>query len=171
MTQTPPCPKCGTEVQPSWDWCHACGYDPAGLKPAEPRAAAPAPAPAPRPAARPAVAPPVGEATARSTSPGATTWVAPAPTAAGGGNRVGAVTTVVDIGAARPQAMRDPDWVQQEPRRGLSVAALVGLVAVVAAAVVALVVVTLIVLHRPIGTANDGAQPLGPGLESALTTS
>jgi hypothetical protein len=71
------------------------------------------------------------------------------------------VTTVVDIGAARPQAMRDPDWVQDEPRRGLPVPAMIGLVAVVAAAVVALVVVTLIVLHRPIGTASDGAQPFG----------
>jgi hypothetical protein len=72
------------------------------------------------------------------------------------------VTTLVDPRAARPQAMRDPDWVQREPRHGLSVPALVGLVAVVAAAVVGLVIVTLIVLHRPIGTADNGAQRVGP---------
>ena len=57
--------------------------------------------------------------------------------------------------------MRDPDWVQHEPRHGLPVPTLVGLVAVVAAAVVGLVIVTLIVLHRPIGTADNGAQRVG----------
>ncbi|HVN51904.1 MAG TPA: hypothetical protein VMT43_10750 [Acidimicrobiales bacterium] len=81
------------------------------------------------------------------------------------------MTTVVDIGAARPQAMRDPDWVQDEPRRGLPLPAMVGLVAVVAAAVVALVVVTIIVLHRPIGTANDGAEEIGVGLVAPPQTS
>ena len=33
-TDGPRCPRCATEVQPSWDWCHACGYDPDGLRPA-----------------------------------------------------------------------------------------------------------------------------------------
>jgi hypothetical protein len=51
--------------------------------------------------------------------------------------------------------MRDPDWVQTEGRRGISLPALIGLVAVAAVAVVCLVVVTLIVLHRPIGTSNN----------------
>lgn len=28
------CPNCKTPVQPDWDWCHACGWDPEGLRPA-----------------------------------------------------------------------------------------------------------------------------------------
>ena len=157
MAQTPSCPRCGSEVQPTWDWCHACGFDPAGLKPAE-RPAAPAPAPRAAPAAAPApgAAPP--------------TWVAPAPTAGRARTRE-PVSTLVDVGAARPQAMRDPDWVQTEPRKGLPLPAVVGLVAVVAAAVVGLVVVTLIVLHRPIGTADNGAQQLGAAVAAPGPTS
>jgi hypothetical protein len=27
------CPTCGTEVQPDWDWCHACGFDPESKRP------------------------------------------------------------------------------------------------------------------------------------------
>jgi hypothetical protein len=30
----PRCPTCGSPVQPDWDWCQLCGYDPDGLKPA-----------------------------------------------------------------------------------------------------------------------------------------
>jgi hypothetical protein len=30
----PKCPTCGTAIQPHWDWCHLCGYDPDNLKPA-----------------------------------------------------------------------------------------------------------------------------------------
>jgi len=67
--------------------------------------------------------------------------------------------------------MRDPDWVQTEPRKGLPLPAVVGLVAVVAAAVVGLVVVTLIVLHRPIGTADNGAQQLGAAVAAPGPTS
>ena len=52
------CPQCGTEVQAHWDWCHACGWDPEGLRPAgwaSPApavtgAAAPRPSPPPQPA-------------------------------------------------------------------------------------------------------------------------
>src|SRR5579862_1078837 len=29
----PKCPTCGTAIQPDWDWCHLCGYDPDNLKP------------------------------------------------------------------------------------------------------------------------------------------
>jgi hypothetical protein len=32
-------------VQPDWDWCHACGWDPEGLRPAAPAASAVAPPP------------------------------------------------------------------------------------------------------------------------------
>ena len=167
MARQPACPQCKTAVGPSWDWCHTCGYDPAGLKPegwtpapvpssvAAPTSGAPAPATAPAPVpARPTTPGP-----ASSPATGTSTWVAPAPAGRG---RTTAVTTLVDPGAARPQEMRDPDWVQQEPRHGLPLPAVVGLVAVVAAAVVGLVVVTLIVLHRPIGTADDGAPHIGP---------
>jgi GNAT superfamily N-acetyltransferase len=28
------CPQCGSEVQPDWDWCHACGWDPDAALPA-----------------------------------------------------------------------------------------------------------------------------------------
>lgn len=34
MAHEPICPHCSTVVRPSWDWCMACGFDPAGLKPA-----------------------------------------------------------------------------------------------------------------------------------------
>lgn len=27
------CPKCAAAVQPDWDWCHRCGFDPEGKKP------------------------------------------------------------------------------------------------------------------------------------------
>ncbi len=33
MPHEPICPDCSTVVRPSWDWCMACGFDPAGLKP------------------------------------------------------------------------------------------------------------------------------------------
>ncbi len=32
--EVPRCPTCGAPVQADWDWCHLCGYDPEGLKPA-----------------------------------------------------------------------------------------------------------------------------------------
>lgn len=44
----PTCPECGVGIQPTWDWCQGCGFDPEGLKPAgwQPNAAAvPAPGP------------------------------------------------------------------------------------------------------------------------------
>lgn len=27
------CPQCRADVDPTWDWCHACGFDPEGLRP------------------------------------------------------------------------------------------------------------------------------------------
>jgi len=139
VARTPTCPECLADVLPSWDFCHACGYDPSGLRPTgwgEP-----------------------DDAESDDAS-GVTTaaWVAPAPTATRTAVRAGAVSRLVDPGAARPQEMHDPDWVRAPEHRGLPIPAIVGLVAVVTAAVVGLVVVTLMVLHRPIGTTNDGAQ-------------
>jgi hypothetical protein len=55
------CPQCSVVVQPTWDWCHGCGYDPDGLRDAAMNAsreiapdvpgldAAPPPPPAPPP--------------------------------------------------------------------------------------------------------------------------
>ncbi len=57
MASGPPCPQCGTEVQPGWDWCHRCGFDPENLRPAG-GAAPPAPAPF-APMGSPPAAPPV----------------------------------------------------------------------------------------------------------------
>ncbi len=151
MAPQPTCPQCNADVRPSWDWCHTCGFDPAGLKPTAwtPEAASPATPPAPN------------------------AWVAPAPT----GRPVRsdshrAVTTLIDPEAARPQQMRDPDWVQTAPRRSLPLPALVGLVAVVAAAVVGIIIVTILVLHRPIGTTstNDGALAGHPGRVTIVHT-
>ncbi len=31
---TPKCPSCSAPVQPDWDWCQLCGYDPESLMPA-----------------------------------------------------------------------------------------------------------------------------------------
>lgn len=33
MTEAPGCPECDAVVEPSWDWCQSCGWDPDGLKP------------------------------------------------------------------------------------------------------------------------------------------
>jgi hypothetical protein len=29
----PPCPRCAAPVEPDWDWCQQCGYDPERLRP------------------------------------------------------------------------------------------------------------------------------------------
>jgi hypothetical protein len=41
------CPECDTEVQPTWDWCHVCGWDPDGRRDAGAMRAAPVAAPRP----------------------------------------------------------------------------------------------------------------------------
>src|SRR6478752_7724528 len=33
MSNAMVCPECHSEVEPTWDWCHACGFDPDGLRP------------------------------------------------------------------------------------------------------------------------------------------
>jgi len=33
MSNAMVCPECRSEVEPTWDWCHACGFDPDGLRP------------------------------------------------------------------------------------------------------------------------------------------
>lgn len=42
----PSCPKCGTAVEPTWDWCHSCGYDPEGKRLQQLRQQAADPSPA-----------------------------------------------------------------------------------------------------------------------------
>jgi len=73
MTQEPACPQCGTPVQPTWDWCHACGFDPGGHRAAA-AAAAPPTAPAPAPSTPPVPVPAAAWSAAWSPPP------APAPT-------------------------------------------------------------------------------------------
>ncbi len=146
MSEQPRCPKCHTMVQPSWDWCMGCGYDPAGRRPQVTEAPNAAGVDAPS-VARPA-----------ASRDGAGPWTAPAPLGAIRPLEPGVtqVTTLVGPGAAQPQEMRDPDWVQAPSQRKLPIPAMIGLLVVVAAAIGALVVVTLMVLHRPIGTTSGG---------------
>ena len=140
MATDPRCPKCHATVEPSWDWCMGCGYDPAGRKPAD-----------------------------SDRDPGQP-WSAPAPPGAVRAERPATqVTTLTGPGAAGPQEMRDPDWVQRAERRRLPVPALIGLLAVVAVAIGALIVVTLLVLHRPIGTTGGGALQPRPVITTAWT--
>ena len=35
MSGLPTCPRCGIPVEETWDWCHGCGYDPDGMRPAD----------------------------------------------------------------------------------------------------------------------------------------
>lgn len=79
MITGPPCPKCGTPVQPDWDWCHACGWDPEGLRP-EDAVLSGVPASSPPAAAPPPPAPPTATSSSAPPPP-----VAPrAPEPAGG---------------------------------------------------------------------------------------
>jgi len=163
MAQEPRCPKCHTTVQPSWDWCMGCGYDPAGRKPADWTSAAAPSSPAATIDLSGDAEPGRPSPPSSAPTPGGV-WVAPAPPGAvrprvQQGTRV---TTLVGPDAARPQEMHDPDWVQQPAHRKLPLPALIGLLAVMAAAVGALIVVTLLVLHRPIGTTGGGALPARP---------
>jgi hypothetical protein len=167
VAQQPICPQCNTNVRPSWDWCMTCGFDPAGLKPAgwtpaEPRADAGADS---SNAGMPAngLVPSTVSTSARlgpADESGTAAWIAPSPPQARATGRLAvhtAVTTLTGPGAAGPQEMHDPDWVQAPPRGKLSMVAMIGLLAVVVAAVGGLIVVTLLVLHRPIGTTDDGS--------------
>ncbi len=111
------CPSCGIPVEPSWDWCQNCNYDPVHLKPPDwtpPVDGPPAP-PAPVPAAPPApavvhsgsrtataVAPaPPPPAAAPGTTPGATPGAAPAPAMASS-ERNGSGSTPPDQASDRP---------------------------------------------------------------------
>src|SRR4051794_12463295 len=50
MTETnPQCPRCGVAVQPTWDWCHECGFHPDAVGAIG--AAPPPPPPPPPPSA------------------------------------------------------------------------------------------------------------------------
>lgn len=54
----PRCPQCNAPLQPDWDWCHVCSYDPHGLRPET----TPKPTPTAEPPPGPAPAPPDTEA-------------------------------------------------------------------------------------------------------------
>jgi hypothetical protein len=120
-------------VQPSWDWCLACGYDPEGLRPAGWH---------PEPASLGARIPgPASSSTATLEAPA----TAASPVA----------TTIADV---RPQQISDPDWVQPPPRRRLSLLATAGVLAAIVVAVAGLVFVILMVLHQPVGTTRADTQ-------------
>jgi hypothetical protein len=61
------CPECGTDIQSTWRWCLACGYDPDGRRPtadgAPPTPTRPAPAARPSSAAAPSAPPPTAATT------------------------------------------------------------------------------------------------------------
>jgi hypothetical protein len=142
----PTCPTCATVVRPTWDWCLACGFDPEGLKP---NGWQPAAAPTPAMAG--------GGAT---TTPGTHSTFAARPVApalvADPVVHTRGTTLVAD---ARPQQIGEPDWVPAEPRRKLSYLGVVGLVTAILIAIGGLIFVTVLVLHRPIGTAQADALP------------
>jgi hypothetical protein len=93
-SEAPACPGCGSEVQPDWDWCHHCGYDPEGLRP-EPAGAT--------------------AATAATASGTTATVMAPAPTMAPA--LVPPLTK--PRGPATIETLRDTSTVTPEPARGL----------------------------------------------------
>jgi hypothetical protein len=59
------CPECRAEVQADWDWCHACGWDPEGLRPsaAPPEGGSTRPPPPPRTSPAPAQDPAMSRTT------------------------------------------------------------------------------------------------------------
>ncbi len=102
----PACPQCGTEVQPHWDWCERCGYDPDGLRARTTAALAPPVATVP-PAARaggapglpppapplPPPGPPLTPAAGLPPAAPALPWMAPTPS--GGHTALRVVAIVV----------------------------------------------------------------------------
>lgn len=104
--QLPTCPECHTPIQPTWDWCHACGFDPEGLKPADWQPSGTAVAPpgrnAPAMFTPPRVAPSPGPGSAPFAS--APPSMAGTPMRAGGGSAlrwvVVAVAAIVMVGVA-----------------------------------------------------------------------
>jgi hypothetical protein len=139
----PTCPTCATVVRPTWDWCLACGFDPEGLKPNDWQpTAGPTPAMA-------------GGAMPATHSTFASHPVAPARL----GHPAAAARGTALVAEARPQHIGDPDWLPAEPRRKLSYLSVVGLVTAILIALGGLIFVTVMVLHRPIGTAQADAMP------------
>ena len=151
MTQEPRCPECRTAVQPTWDWCMACGYDPEWLKPADWAPGLVAAALASTPTATPAT---TVAATPVTSDP------APRPQSARPARpaRPGGITGTSDVGQARPQAMADLDWVPAEPRQRMSYLGAAALVAAIVIALGTLILVTVLVLNRPIGTTQANAE-------------
>ena len=145
MTEPGPiCPQCGTTVQPTWDWCHQCGYNPAGHAagpvPAPPAApTGPAPPPPPPPPAPPGSAGPVG-------GPGATFVPTPIPYAPP------PVPPVIVVGPPKTPSRNRGLWI------------------VVAVAVVGLVLLTGLVLHGQ-STTKHAADAIASSNATASTAS
>src|SRR3954447_8525938 len=132
VPESPKCPECRVDVQPSCDWCMSCGSDPEGLKPT-------------------GWLPPASTATASATVAAGTTLAPPRP-----------VVTTTHVEDARPQLISDPDWVQTGSRHRLSYMATVGVLAAILVAVAGLVFVILMVLHQPVGTKQADALSVRP---------
>ncbi len=91
------CPRCGVPVEPSWDWCQNCSYDPVHLKPDDWQAAT---APAPETASS---RPPPPSATPTPSGP-PEAWPGPAP--ATGGLATGTATALAPGRSPAPAAAR-----------------------------------------------------------------
>ena len=70
----PACPRCHSEIQADWNWCHVCGFDPDGLKPPEPDWRD---LPSPRFGENPEWAAPIGDPAGYAPGIGAPRWGPP----------------------------------------------------------------------------------------------
>ena len=139
----PTCPDCRTPVQPTWDWCHACGFDPSNHRPAD---------------WMPGL---VSVGAVKSTTASATTIDL---TASGPMSPRLASYLAPPVDEAQPQEMQDPDWLAPAGRRRLSYLGVVGILVAILIAVGSVVWVTVLVLHRPVGTTQANADALAPSL-------
>jgi hypothetical protein len=115
----PACPRCHSEVQDGWDWCHVCGFDPDGLKPPDPDWRD---LPSPRFGETPNWAAPIGQPTGFAPGVGAPQW-GPPPTGPG----------LPTTGHAHPKPRRSGTTVVLVIVAGLVIAFVVLLVVTVAA--------------------------------------
>ena len=147
MSHEPLCPDCSTPVQPTWDWCMACGYDPDHLMPT---------------GWTPGLAS-VGAvhrlAPVSSSVPTAVPTPGPRPTTP---RPVAGLLTSPGVADARPQEITDPDWVTLAPAKRMSYLGVIGLVAAIVIAIGSVILVTVLVLNRPIGTTQANAMGLAP---------
>ncbi len=115
----PACPRCHSEVQDGWDWCHVCGFDPDGLKPPDPDWRD---LPSPRFGETPEWGAPIGQPAGTAPGVGAPQW-GPPPVGPG----------LSTNGHAHPKPGRSGATVVLIVIAGLVVAAVVGIIVLVLA--------------------------------------